>query len=176
MKKLLLLSIGSIFFAAGINAATSYEGNDSDGNGGYYYDENRPKPEHRLGYWNRGNIWGDLDKQSDDSSGGNQGWQGEDASNRNEDGQVSFANTAQTTPGKKRITDGEISRNLLNIMQASSISKGYPNVRFNVVQGHVTLTGTVDNESDKSALASRVKAVQGIVDVQNQVQVQKKGW
>lgn len=57
------------------------------------------------------------------------------------------------------------------IMSDSNLSTNAKNVKIITINGVVTLRGPVANSQEKDAIAQKVKGVQGIVKVDNQLEV-----
>lgn len=69
----------------------------------------------------------------------------------------------------RNVPDQEISKNVQDLLEPGVFSKGYPNVKFNVNNGNVTLRGTVDTQDDKTKIEDNVRKVKGVRQVNNQI-------
>lgn len=73
--------------------------------------------------------------------------------------------------GNMNNSDQKISQKIQNILKGGFFSKSYDRVSYAVNNGNVTLNGSVDNDSDKKNINKKVQDIDGVRNVQNQIQV-----
>lgn len=69
--------------------------------------------------------------------------------------------------------DHKINKDLQDVIEGGFFSDGYKNVTFDVKNGHVVLKGTVKNDGDKKDLIEKVKKIDAVKSVDDQVMVVK---
>jgi len=74
----------------------------------------------------------------------------------------------------KLTSDQDIIKNLHDTLSAGWFSKGYENVSYVVKDGVVTLRGTVDTAESKAKAEEKVKSIDGVKQVINQIVVSKE--
>jgi len=74
----------------------------------------------------------------------------------------------------KLTSDQDIIKNLHDNLSAGWFSKGYENVSYVVKDGVVTLRGTVDTAESKAKAEEKVKSLDGVKQVINQIVVSKE--
>lgn len=62
------------------------------------------------------------------------------------------------------------------IMSDSALSTNAKNIKIITINGMVTLRGPVDNSQEKETIAKKVKNIQGIVKVDNQLEVARNNY
>lgn len=70
---------------------------------------------------------------------------------------------------QERVSDQTISKNIRDVLSAGMMSKGYPNVRFEVRNGAIKLSGSVYSEADKKNIEEKVRKINGIRHIDNQI-------
>lgn len=74
-----------------------------------------------------------------------------------------------------RVIDAQVKQKIQDAIKADGyFSKGYENVNFDVIDGSVTLRGTVDSESNKKDIMEKVAKIDGIRKIDNQIRVQPR--
>lgn len=86
-------------------------------------------------------------------------------SNRN------YAN--QNPNDQKVVSDQEIIKKIRNALSSGWFSKGFENVSFNVNNGNVNLTGSVDTLENKNKIEDSIGKIEGVRNVNNQITVVK---
>src|SRR5690606_11924493 len=69
--------------------------------------------------------------------------------------------------------DQVIQKKVRDLLAPGFFSKGYPSVSFEVLDGVVTLNGTIDTQSNKRHLEESVRDIEGVKRVNNQLVVGK---
>lgn len=86
---------------------------------------------------------------------------------------IATADIKKPTNGKTvQINDKELEKSVTAAIKGSWFSKSFPNVTVGVNNGRVLLTGTVKTEQDKVALENKVKSVNGVQGITNQVTIE----
>ena len=68
-------------------------------------------------------------------------------------------------------SDREIAKNVEDNLKPGWISSGYETVSFDVVDGNVTLRGTVETLRDKEKIEKNVREINGVRNINNQIRV-----
>lgn len=71
-------------------------------------------------------------------------------------------------------SDTKISKEIQDNLKSGWFSRGYEDVTAEVVNGTVTLRGTVDTQDEKQKIEDKVRKVNGVVNVINQINVGRK--
>jgi osmotically-inducible protein OsmY len=66
-------------------------------------------------------------------------------------------------------TDEDIAKEVHDLIKPGVFSQGYPNTSFEVHNGVVTLTGSVDSNEDKRKLEDSVRKINGVKQVTNKI-------
>lgn len=74
----------------------------------------------------------------------------------------------------RNVPDQEISKNVQDLLEPGIFSRGYPNVKFNVNNGNVTLRGSANTQDDKMKIEDNVKKIKGVRQVNNQMTLMEK--
>jgi osmotically-inducible protein OsmY len=83
----------------------------------------------------------------------------------------SYSNgNTQTTNGN----DAKIRKEIQDNLKSGWFSRGYEDVTADVVNGTVTLRGSVDTQDEKQKIEDKVRKVDGVVNVINQINVAPK--
>lgn len=82
---------------------------------------------------------------------------------------LSFFGYADQT---RSLTDDELSHKINHAIEGGWFSEGFDNVSFDNENGNITLKGTVDSAEDKEEVEARVKKVDGVKNVDDQILVQ----
>ncbi|HEV8053105.1 MAG TPA: BON domain-containing protein [Parachlamydiaceae bacterium] len=69
------------------------------------------------------------------------------------------------------IMDDEIAKYIHDILASNWLSKGYPNVTFDVNNGVVTFRGVVDTQDEKVKIEQSAKKIEGVKGVRNDISV-----
>lgn len=70
---------------------------------------------------------------------------------------------------QERVSDQMISKDVRDILSPGMMSKGYPNVRFEVRNGAIKLSGSVYSQEDKKNIEDKVRKINGIRNIDNQI-------
>lgn len=70
--------------------------------------------------------------------------------------------------------DQEIKNEVLNTLRGGFFTTGYPNVRAEVHNGNVILTGTVDTENNIQDIETKVNKIEGVKNITNQIRLAQK--
>lgn len=73
------------------------------------------------------------------------------------------------------VSDQEISKKIHDEIAGGWLSKGYEKVTFEVNNGNVMLRGSVDTQDDKNKIEEKVKKIDGVKQINNQIIVAKSG-
>lgn len=76
------------------------------------------------------------------------------------------------TPGES--SDEEIAKSVSNIVNPGWFSSGYQSVSFNVSNGVVTLKGAVESKDAKDTIEQKVKKIDGVKRIDNQITIASK--
>lgn len=71
--------------------------------------------------------------------------------------------------------DQVINKKVQDLLAPGFFSKGYPTVTFEVLEGVVTLRGSIDTQSNKQQLEDSVRNIDGVTRVNNQLIVGRNG-
>lgn len=103
-----------------------------------------------------------------------------DAKNKNELAAATenpvYTENQNSTMAMKTEQDRHLYEKIRNVLHSESLSQGfehkkYDSIEVSVADGHVTLRGTVESLQDKEAIEKRIKQIDGVVDVNNQLKV-----
>lgn len=72
---------------------------------------------------------------------------------------------------QKILSDQELTQKLHDTLSAGWLSKGYPNVSYEVLNGRVVLKGTVESEDDRNKIEDNIRKINGVRQVNNQIRV-----
>lgn len=70
-------------------------------------------------------------------------------------------------------SDSQLKEKIRDKFKGGFFSRGYDNVQFQVNNGKVTLTGTVEKDSDRNDLSEKVNKIEGVKSIDNQVTVRR---
>lgn len=85
--------------------------------------------------------------------------------------QQTETNHNQNLSDKKVKSDLDIHKEIRNALVAGWFTEGYPGVIYTVYNGNVTLTGTVKHTDDIKKVEEKVKKLEGVLHVDNQLSV-----
>lgn len=77
--------------------------------------------------------------------------------------------TSQHNP--KAIMDDEIAKNVHDVLGGNWLTRGYPNVSFDVKNGTVNLRGVVDNLEERNKIEQSIKKIEGVKAVRSEITV-----
>lgn len=83
-------------------------------------------------------------------------------------------NEPQKSPIGPMVSDQELGKKIHDALSSGWFSKGYKNVSFDVINGNVTLRGTVDTLENKNKVEDNVKKIDGVKQVNNQLTIAKE--
>jgi osmotically-inducible protein OsmY len=86
--------------------------------------------------------------------------------------QIADMSSDTKSSGHGHVSDQDIQAKIMDYTKSGVFSKGYPNVSYQVHNGHVVLNGTVDSESNRKDLIKKVQDIDGVIDVQSNLKVQ----
>lgn len=157
MKKLLILiALGSV------TSASADQYNQSCPNcyrgGGQYQDQSNynQNRQNTQGYYQRNDQDQNYQKQGNQSYNGN-------------NPQRNYNNNYGDN--QKNVSDQEIRRNIEDALSSGWFSRGFQNVSADVNNGNVNLRGTVDTLENKSKVEDRVRKIDGVRQINNQITV-----
>lgn len=75
--------------------------------------------------------------------------------------------------GQKAVSDQEITKQIRDTLSSGWFSSGYQGVSFDVNNGNVNLSGTVDSIDNKNKVENAVKKIDGVKQVNNQISIAK---
>lgn len=90
------------------------------------------------------------------------------------DGVKSVDDQIQVQNEKSEKPERKIAKKIRKVLRGGWFTKGYDGVTFDLDDGEVTLKGTVDSESDLNEVQKKVEKIDGVKQVNNQIQVQSK--
>lgn len=166
-----------------------------DNQGEYYQDGRRYYPQRRGSYqgerdsFRQDDRYDDQDRKSypagrgslrqDERSDRQYQREAEDRMERNDrdtsdnyDPQESYSYRQRDGQGSE--SDRKIYEKIRDLLKGGTFSKSYDNVNFNVNNGHVIVTGTIQKESDRKDFVKKVENIDGVKDVENRIQVIEK--
>jgi osmotically-inducible protein OsmY len=121
------------------------------------------------GYDNRQNGQGYYSNDNrQDEQGGFENRQNGQGGFENRQG---YYDRSQGNNDQKSPEDQELAKKVRDVFSGGVFSKGYPNVRFDINNGTVILRGNVDTASDKTKVEESVKKIDGVKQVDNQLNV-----
>lgn len=71
------------------------------------------------------------------------------------------------SPESNKGKDDQLTLHAQNTLRGGAISVGYENVKVNIVDGHATITGYVENDSARKDVIRRIQDIDGILDIKN---------
>jgi osmotically-inducible protein OsmY len=129
---------------------------------GYYNNQNPSSSNNSQGYYNN---------QNPSSSNNSQGYNNPNGSSFNNQ-QGYYANRQDPSQNNENPnSDPQISKRINDAVGPGWLSKGYPNVTFEVNNGNVTLSGTVNSLDDKKKIEDSVRKIDGVRQINNQITV-----
>lgn len=139
----------------------SYDYQDQPGYGGGYYQD---QPGYGGGYYQGQQGYDGRNYQVQPGYGGgynnqNQPYQQAGQMNRND---------------QKIVSDQDITNKIRGALSSGWFSKGYENVSYQVNNGYVTLTGTVETLKNRTDVEHRITKIDGVKQVDNQITVTGK--
>ncbi|KIC74973.1 hypothetical protein DB41_IB01060 [Neochlamydia sp. TUME1] len=81
-------------------------------------------------------------------------------------------NSKQISSYQNKGSDSVIYYQIEETLKNNRLKKNYPLVNIRFYQGMATLSGTVETEDDRQQVESRVRAIQGVADINDQLQVE----
>jgi osmotically-inducible protein OsmY len=123
-------------------------------NSGYY--DNRDQQQNTGGYYNN------RSQQTRDGYYDNSNRQYNDRNQYNRSGYQS-----------RQLSDEEITKEVQNTVGSGWLSSGYPNVKYDVSNGTVTLRGSVKTQDDKNKIEDKIRKIDGVRQVNNQINVEE---
>ena len=141
------------------DAYPSENGRNGNYMNGQYYQENASP------YLNQSNERGMMNYSQDN---GNQ------YQNQNNDRGMNYYQDNGKMGNAKMVSDQEIIKNVHDALSSGWFTKGYENVSYVVKDGIVTLRGTVDTAENKNKAEEKVKGIDGVKQVMNQIVVSKE--
>lgn len=86
----------------------------------------------------------------------------------NYQGQVSLNDAEQGTPNAE---DRETLNKISHALEGNDDSRRYKDVHVNILNGQVTLTGSVETEVDHQSINSKIKAIKGVKAITDKLEV-----
>lgn len=72
------------------------------------------------------------------------------------------------------ISDNDIAKDIREALSSSILSSGYPYVTYQVYNGNVALSGTVEKAEDKAKVEDKVNNIDGVKQINNQIKIEDK--
>ena len=85
--------------------------------------------------------------------------------------QAAYDYSSNTTTQNTNGSDAKIRKEIQDNLKSGWFSRGYEEVTAEVVNGNVTLRGSVDTQDEKQKIEDKVRKVDGVVNVINQINV-----
>lgn len=142
---------------------------DNRSNGNYYNNRNDGYDNRNANMDNRGS---NMDNRYDNRGSNMDNRNSNVMDNRNNDGRT----TMHESPSDNLVkgSDAEILQKAHDVLSAGWMSSGYPNVSYDVNNGNITLRGTVESMNDKAKIEDKIRKLDGVRQVNNQITVTGK--
>lgn len=143
-----------------------YQRNERYSSGPYQYDQRNDYSYQRPYEYDQQN---DYRSQRPNDRQGNQGYY-DDYRSMNDSGRQYDERMIDNRENmKERVSDQTISKDIRDVLTPSMMSKGYPNVRFEVRNGVINLSGSVYSQDDKKNIEDKVRKITGVKYIDNQI-------
>ena len=146
------------------SADRNYNGNRNYNQG--HYSSDRMNQSGKNGAANQSYYSSDRMNQSDKNGAANQGYYSSDRMNQSD--KSGTANQAKDAT----ITDQELLPKVQDKIGSGIFTRGYENVKVQVMSGVVTLTGFVKSQDEKDKLEKEVRDMDGVKSLNSQVTIQ----
>ena len=95
----------------------------------------------------------------------------------NDESNISLQNEQNNKPNQnndqKAVSDLDIRKKIHDALSPGWFSKGFEEVTFEVNNGNIDLGGYVDTIDDKHKVEEKVKKIDGVKNINNQIQVKE---
>lgn len=85
------------------------------------------------------------------------------------DTQPNQYSTQNTNQPADRIPDAELTTKVQDALKGGIFSKGFPHINIRVVNGVVSLSGTVEKEDDRESIRSKIRAIRGVRSIDDRI-------
>ena len=139
-----------------------------------YYQRSQDGTYNRNDEYNRNQTYAQYQRQDSQSNYDNTQKYNDDKGYYNPNKDYNQNNQYNDNRDNLNVSDNELNKEIKDLLAPGMFTKGYPDVRVEVRNGTVMLTGTVENLDDRAKLEDNIRNVKGVKQVNNQVTTRDK--